>query len=143
MALAYEDLQLAPNGELSVVTEAASLDAPELALPDSRYAGGEDETSNISSDEPTFLSEVDRHMEEQRLLQLMLKGVGHIQVSLAHATALTAPWLVEESFTRELSNWKDAYELIRSTTYHLMQITSDRTRSAISNAQQIIALTAA
>jgi hypothetical protein len=112
MALAYEDLRLASRGELSVVTEAESLDAPELALPDSRYAGDEVEISNITSDEPTFLSEVDRHMDEQRLLQLMLKGVGHKQVSLAHAIALTAPWLVEESFTRELSNWKDAYELI-------------------------------
>jgi hypothetical protein len=97
---------------LSVVTETASLDAPELALKDSRNAGDLDELSKITSDEPTFLSDVDRRMEEQRLLQLMLKGVGHKQVSLAHATALTAHWLVDESFTRELANWKDAYELI-------------------------------
>jgi hypothetical protein len=144
MALAYEDLRLAPRGELSVVTEAASLDAPELALLDSRYAGDEDETSNITSDEPTFLSQVDRHMEEQRLLQLMLKGVGHKQLSLAHETALTAPWLVEESFTRELSNWKDTYELIplnhlpsdanyiRSHAFcHIKRATDDRSASSL------------
>jgi hypothetical protein len=32
---------------------------------------------------------------------------------LAHATAITAPWLVDASFARDLSNWKAANELIQ------------------------------
>jgi hypothetical protein len=112
MALAYEDLRLAPRSDVSIVAEAASLDAPELALPDSSSFGDEGDHVDIVSDTPTFLSSVDRQEEEQRLLQLMLQRVGHKQISLAHATAITAPWLVDASFTRELSNWKDAYELI-------------------------------
>jgi hypothetical protein len=112
MALAYEDLRLAPRNNVSVVAEAASLDAPELALPDSSSIGDDGDHMDIVSDIPTFLSAVDRQEEEQRLLQLMLQRVGHKQMSLAHATAITAPWLVDASFTQELSNWKDAYELI-------------------------------
>jgi hypothetical protein len=59
-----------------------------------------------------FLSDVDRKEEEQRLIRQMLDRAGHKQVSLAHETALTAPWLVDASFTQKLVNWKDAYELI-------------------------------
>jgi hypothetical protein len=37
-----------------------------------------------------FLSGIDRQEEEQRLLRQIMDRVGHKQVSLAHATALTA-----------------------------------------------------
>jgi plasmid replication initiation protein len=88
---------------VSVVAEAVSLDAPELALSDSsRFRNEIADAADIVSDSPTFLSAVDRQEEEQRLLQLMVQRVGHKQISLAHATEITAPWLVDASFTREL-----------------------------------------
>jgi hypothetical protein len=68
MALSYEDLRLAPRGESSVFTEAESLDAPGLVLPDSLNSGDVDEISNITSDQPTFLFYFDLRIEEQRLL---------------------------------------------------------------------------
>ena len=104
MALAYEDLRLAPRQEISIVAESSALDAPELALSDSSSFRNEITDADIVSDSPTFLSAVDRQDEEQRLLQLMVQRVGHKQISLAHATAITAPWIVDTSFTRELSN---------------------------------------
>jgi hypothetical protein len=112
LSLAYEDLRIAPSRDVSIVAEAASLDAPELSLEHSQTFDHENESSNVTSDTPTFLSDCDRQQEEQRLLQLMLQRVGHKQVSLAYATAVTAPWLVDASFVRELANWKDAYEVI-------------------------------
>jgi hypothetical protein len=112
MALSYEDIRIAPRKDVSIFAEAASLDAPELELSDSSSFRNEIADADIVSDSPTFLSAVDRQEEEQRLLQLMLHRVGHKQISLAHATAITAPWLVDASFRRELSNWKDAYEII-------------------------------
>ena len=80
----------------------------------------------------------------QRLLRQMLDRVGHKQVSLAHATDLTAPWLVKASFTQELVNWKDAYELIplnrlpknanyiRSHAFcHIKRLSSDDSNSSL------------
>ena len=144
MALAYEDLRLAPRQEMSIVAESSALDAPELALSDSSSFRNEITDADIVSDSPTFLSAVDRQDEEQRLLQLMVQRVGHKQISLAHATAITAPWLVDASFTRELSNWKDAYEIIpldrlppnanyiRSHAFcHVKRATDDETNSSL------------
>jgi hypothetical protein len=103
MALAYEDLRIAPSRDVSLVAEAAFLDSPELSLGNSSTFGHGDEPSDITFDTPTFLSDIDRQEEEQRLLQLVLQRVGHNQISLAYATAVTAPWLVDASFVRELS----------------------------------------
>ena len=143
MALAYEDLRIAPRNDVSVVAEAASLDSPELAIPNSSDCDDLKDLSNID-DMTTFLSDIDRQEEEQRLLRQMLDRVGHKQVSLAHATALTAPWLVDASFTQELVNWKDAYELIplnslpknanyiRSHAFcHIKRLTSDDSNSSL------------
>jgi hypothetical protein len=143
MARAYEDLRIAPS-DVSIVAEAASLEAPELALSDLSSFRNEIADADIVSDSPTFLSAVDRHEEEQRLLQLMVHRAGHKQISLAHATAITSPWLVDASFTRELSNWKDAYEIIsldllspnanyiRSHAFcHVKRATDDETNSSL------------
>ena len=140
----HEDLRLAPRQEMSIVAESSALDAPELALSDSSSFRNEITDADIVSDSPTFLSAVDRQDEEQRLLQLMVQRVGHKQISLAHATAITAPWLVDASFTRELSNWKDAYEIIpldrlppnanyiRSHAFcHVKRATDDETNSSL------------
>jgi hypothetical protein len=110
MALAYEDMRIAPRNEVSVFAEAASLDSPELAIPASSDCGDTDDVSKIDG-MTAFLSVIDRQEEEQRLLRQMLDRVGHNQLSLTHATSLTAPWLVDESFTQELVNWKDAYKI--------------------------------
>jgi Reverse transcriptase (RNA-dependent DNA polymerase) len=144
MALAYEDLRIAPRSDVSIVAEAASLDDPELALSNSSSFRNEIADADIVSDSPTFLSAVDRQEEEQRLLQLMVQRVGHKQISLSHATAITAPWLVDASFTRELSNWKEAYEIIpldrlppnanyiRSHAFrHVKRATDDETNSSL------------
>jgi hypothetical protein len=111
MALAYEELRIASRNDVSVVAEAASLDYPGLSILDYSDCGDTDEIWNIDGI-MAFLSDIDRREEEQRLLRQMLNRVVHKQVFLAHATALTAPWLVDASFTQELVNWKDAYELI-------------------------------
>jgi hypothetical protein len=111
IALAYEELRIAPPIEISVVSEAASLDFTGLAIPDSSDCGDTDNVSNIDG-MTAFLSNINRREKDQRLLQNILDRVGHKQVSRAHEIAFTAPWLVDESFTQELVNWKDTYELI-------------------------------
>jgi hypothetical protein len=60
MALAQEDIRLTPRSDLSIVAEAASLDAPDLALSDSSSFRNEIADTDIISDSPTFLSAVDR-----------------------------------------------------------------------------------
>jgi hypothetical protein len=137
MDLAYEDLRIAPRNEISVVAEAASLDSPGIAIPYSSDCSDSDDISNID-DMTALLSDIDRKEEEQCLIRQKLDRVGHKQVSLAHATSLTAPWLVDASFTQELVNWKDVYELIplsrlpkdanyiRSHAFcHIKRLTSD------------------
>jgi hypothetical protein len=59
-----------------------------------------------------FLSTEDRHFEEQRLLRRINHAVGMAHVSLAYAAALTAPWVIEDSFAKELANWNGALEYI-------------------------------
>ena len=93
MALAYEDLRIAPRNDVSVVAEAASLDSPERAIPNSSDGDDLKDLSNID-DMTKFLSDIDRKEEEQRLLRQMLDCVSHKKVSLAHATAFTAPGLL-------------------------------------------------
>jgi hypothetical protein len=57
---------------VSIVAEAASLDAPELALSDSSIFRNEIADAEIVSDSPTFLCAVYRQEKEQRLLQIMM-----------------------------------------------------------------------
>jgi hypothetical protein len=59
MALAYGDLRLAPRSDVSIVSEAASLDAPELALSDSSSFRNEIADADIVSYSSKFLSAVD------------------------------------------------------------------------------------
>jgi hypothetical protein len=111
-------------------------------MPYSSDCGDTDDVSYIDG-MTAFLSDIDRRDEEQRLLRQMLDRVGQKQVSLSHATAFTAPWLVDASFTQEQVNWKEAYELIplnRLTKYAnyicfypMMPTTSFRTLSVKSN----------
>jgi hypothetical protein len=108
MALAYEGLRIAPQQQLSIAAEAASLDAPELAL----ASDPPRLITEVLSDDSNFLSAEDRHSEEQRLLQHMQHVVGTRHVSLAYGAALTAAWLVQESFAGELQNWDGAFEII-------------------------------
>jgi hypothetical protein len=42
----------------------------------------------------------------------MNHAVGTTHLSLAYAAALTAPWVVEDSFANELENWDGAFECI-------------------------------
>ena len=62
MALAYEDLRIAPRNDVSVVAEAASLDSPELAIPNSSDCDDLKDLSNID-DMTTFLSDIERQEE--------------------------------------------------------------------------------
>jgi hypothetical protein len=108
MALAYEDLRIAPTQSMSIAAEAASIDAPELAIPSDLPCTSTD----FDADESIFLSTEDRHAEERRLLRHMNHAVGTAHVSLAYAAALTAPWVVEVSFAKEFVNWDVAFECI-------------------------------
>jgi hypothetical protein len=111
MALAYEDLRITPRNDISVAEEAASLNSPGLAISDSSDCGDTNDIWNIDG-MTEFFSDIYRKEEEQRLILKKLDRVGHKKVSLGNATDLTAPWLVDASFTQDLVNWKDAYKLI-------------------------------
>jgi hypothetical protein len=69
MALAYEDLRIAPTQPISIASEAASLDAPELTI----ASDPSRPSTDIDDDESIFLSTEDRHAEEQILLRHMFK----------------------------------------------------------------------
>jgi hypothetical protein len=57
MALEYEDLGIAPTQTMSIAAEAASLDAPELAIASDLLRTSTD----VDADESIFLSTEDRH----------------------------------------------------------------------------------
>jgi hypothetical protein len=108
MALSYDYLRISPTQSMSIAAEAASLDAPELAIPSDLPRTSTD----VDANESIFLSTEDRHAEEQRLLRHMNHAVGSTHLSLACGAALTAPWVVEDSFANELENWDGAFECI-------------------------------
>jgi hypothetical protein len=69
--------------------------------------------TDVLSDDSNFPSAEDLHSEERRLLQHMKHVVGARHVSLAYVAALSAPWLVQEAFGKELQNWYGAFEIIQ------------------------------
>jgi hypothetical protein len=122
MALAYEDLRRSPTQPMYIAAKVASLEAPELA-----NASDVPRTStDVDADESIFLSTEDRHVEKQRLLRHMNHAVGTMHVSLANVAALTAPWVVEDSFATELANCDGAFEYI---LYAAMQTNAKYIRS--------------
>jgi hypothetical protein len=108
MTLAYEDLRIAPTQPMSISADAASVYAPELEIASDMPLTSTD----VDFGESIFLSTEDRHAEKQRLLRHMNNSVGTTHVSLAYAAALTAPWVVEDWFAKELANWDGAFECI-------------------------------